>query len=134
MPQTFVIDQARTFDKVILLSVEEKLAFGTDKQDTTKDGTPKWEAQVAAGFRAFGRTQNEVLRVGVASTSNPAEAIQPYSPVELLGFQVGVMEKTGRDGQVIGFQVWYRADEIRSIADTRPARGAGKGSADGEAA
>jgi len=132
MPQTFKIDQAATFAQVMVLSVEPKLAFGADKQDTTKDGTPKWEAQVVAGFRQFGRTVNEVLKVGIASHVNPAEQVQPYTPVQLVGLEVGVMERSGKNGEPNGFSVWYRADELRSTADTRVGR-ASRGS-DGEAA
>ena len=51
MPQTFKIDQAATFDGVILLMVEPKVAFGGTEQDRNKDGLPKWEAQVVAGFK-----------------------------------------------------------------------------------
>lgn len=130
MPQTFKIDQAATFAQVMLLSVEPKLAFGSERQDTTKDGTPKWEAQVVAGFRQFGRTVNEVLKVGIASHANPADRVQPYTPVQLVGLEVGVMERNGRGGEPAGFSVWYRADELRSTADTHPARS----KSDGEAA
>jgi hypothetical protein len=132
MPQTFKIDQAATFAACVLLSSEAKLAFGSDRQDTTKDGTPKWECQVVAGFRQFGRTVNEVLKVGIVSYANPADQVQPYTPVQLVGLEVGVMERTGKNGESAGFSVWYRADELRSIADTRPVRTASK--SDGEAA
>jgi hypothetical protein len=132
MPQTLKIDQAATFAQVVLLSSEAKPAFGSaDKQDTTKDGTPKWECQVVAGFRQFGRTVNEVLKIGIASHRNPAEQVQPYTPVQLIGLEVGVMERSGKNGEPAGFLVWYRADELRSISDTRPVRSA---KTEGEAA
>lgn len=123
MPQNFKVDQAATFANVILLSSAPKLKFGSDvDQECTKEGVPKWEIQVAAGFHQFGKIQNEVLKVGVASSKDPVEGVQPYSPVELVGFEVGVMEKTGKDGSVIGAQTWYRAEAIRSTAATGPAK------------
>lgn len=127
MPQTFKIDQAATFEgaPVMLLSCEPKIAMGSQAQDKTKDGTPKWELQLVGAFKQFGRTTNEIIKVGVAGVRNPAEGINPYTPVELVGFTVGVMEKTRRDdkgeSRVIGVQVWYRADEVRSLAATGPA-------------
>jgi hypothetical protein len=121
MPQTFKIDQAATFDGVILLSIEPKVAFGGTDQDRTKDGLPKWEAQVVAGFKAFDRTNNEVLKIGLASHRNPMDSLTPYTPVHLVDFEVGVMAKertnktTGAVEQV-GVQVWYRCGEIRATS------------------
>lgn len=119
MPQNFKIDQAQTFASVIVLSVAPKLRFGSDTdQETTKDGTPKWAVEVAAGFRQFGKVTNEVLKITVASTKDPSQQLTPYAPVELVGLEVGVMERTTKDGSPNGFNLWYRADEIRSAATT----------------
>jgi hypothetical protein len=118
MPANFKVDQAATFASVILLTCNPKLKFGSaTDQECTKDGTPKWELEVAAGFLQFGKVTNEVLKIGMASHENPATGIPPYSPVTLTGFELGVMEKA-KDGQVIGFQVWYRAEDIRSNLET----------------
>src|SRR5947209_19681159 len=97
MPQTFKIDQAATFSGVVVLSIEPKRDFGSETQAVTSDGVPKWEAQLAAGFRQFNRTVNEVLKVGLVSHTNPADEIQPYQPVELIDFEVGVMPRERRD-------------------------------------
>lgn len=121
MPQTFKIDQAATFSGVALLSIEPKLVFGSEAQDRTSDGVPKWEAQVVAGFRQFNRTANEVLKIGLVGHTNPMDGLQPYTPIELVGFEVGVMPKERKDrdtGQteLVGVTVWYRCAEIRPIA------------------
>ena len=119
MPQTFIVDQAATFQAVAFLSCEPKMVFGQQVQEKAKDGTPKWEVQVVAGFRDnFGKVNNEVIKVGVTKHQNPSDGLGMYTPVHLVGFTVGVMEKTAREdkGKVIGFTVWYRADDIRSIA------------------
>ncbi len=123
MIQNFKIDQAATFDSIRLLSVGPKTAFGDQyRQETTKEGVAKWEAQLVAGFRQFGRTQNEIIKVGIAAEGDPGEGIALASPVELVDFEIGVMEKTKRDPntgdeRVIGVQVWYRCREIRSTAE-----------------
>ena len=132
MPQNFKVDQAATFANMILLSSAPKLKFGSDvDQECAKDGTPKWEIQVAAGFSQFGKIQNEVLKIGVAAAKDPADGIQPYSPVELVGFEIGVMEKTGKDGSIIGAQIWYRAEQIRSTSATSAPPAAAKSAAKG---
>jgi hypothetical protein len=118
MPQTFVVDQAATFSHVVLLSCDPKLAFQSTDQEKTKDGTPKWELQLVAGFKAFDRAANEVIKVGIASERNPADTIPQFTPVQLVGFIVGVMEKRARDGDITGVQTWYRADAIRPISAT----------------
>ena len=128
MIQNFKIDQAATFDSIRLLNVAPKTAFGDQyRQETTKDGIPKWEAQLVARFRQFGRTQNEIIKVGIAAEGDPGEGIAAASPVELVDFEIGVMEKTKRDSnageeRVIGVQVWYRCGQIRSTAEPGAAR------------
>jgi hypothetical protein len=114
MPQQFLVDQAGTFSHVVLLSCEPKTELGSSEQSKTKDGTPKWELQLVAGFRAFDRAANEVIKVGIASERNPAESISQFSPVTLSNFTVGVMEKT-KNGEIIGVQTWYRCDAVRPI-------------------
>jgi hypothetical protein len=108
----------------MFLSCEPRTAFGEqDKQETTKDGVPKWEAQFVAGFRQFGRPQNEIIRVGIAAERNPGEGIGLAAAVQLIDFEIGVMEKTKRDPEtrterIVGVTVWYRAQEIRPTATT----------------
>jgi hypothetical protein len=124
MPQTFIVDQAATFVALAFLSAEPRIEFGTkDKQETTKDGLPKWDVQLVAGFRDnFGKVNNEVIKVGYAHQKNPAESIGMYQPVQLVNFTVGVMERTARDdrSKVIGHTIWYRCDEIRPAAGPAP--------------
>jgi hypothetical protein len=119
MPQTFIVDQAKTFQAVAFLGAEPRIEFGTrDKQELTRDGMPKWDVQVVAGFRDnFGKVQNEVIKVSYAGPKNPADVLGMYTPVHLVNFTVGVMPKTAKDDKdkVIGFNVWYRAEEIRPL-------------------
>jgi hypothetical protein len=121
MIQNFQVDQARTFSSVLLLGCEPKTAFGDPhRQETAKDGTPKWVAQLAVEFRAFGRPQRELINVTVLSGKDPGEGLTPGTPVELIDFEIGVMERKNREGAVTGVQVWYRAGSVRSTAATGP--------------
>jgi len=121
MPAIFHVDQAATFSMVMFLSSAPKMQFGTQQQDTAKDGTPKWEVQVVASFTQFGRTENEILKVGVLSHQDPAAPLQGMpQPVELVGFRVGVTpaeKRTDRNGneKIMGGTAWYQADEIRAL-------------------
>lgn len=117
--QTFVIDQAATFQAVAFLSVEPRTEFGSDRQETDKEGTPKWDVQLVCGFRGRdGKLVNEVIKVGMTSDKRPGEGIGMYQPVQLVNFVVGITpakERTGRDGErrVTGGTAWYRCDGIR---------------------
>ncbi|WP_033314679.1 hypothetical protein [Streptomyces iakyrus] len=122
MPAIFHVDQARTFKAVMFMSVAPKTVFGkNDVQDTTKDGTPKWEVQVVASFEQFGKIENEILKIGVNSHKNPGEALQHMpQPVELVGFRVGVSpveKRTDSNGRerITGGTAWYQADEVRAL-------------------
>jgi hypothetical protein len=115
--QNFKIDQGRTFGSLLVLGVEPRTAFGdSQRQEMTKEGQPKWTAQLAAEFLAFGRPQRELINVGLVADKNPGEGIAPGTPVELADFEIGVMEKKNRAGEVIGVQVWYRAGSLRPMA------------------
>ncbi len=118
MRANFKIDQGATFAGLVFLSCQPKLAFGSDQQERTKDGRLKWTVEVlGAAYDGFGGTSNEVLKVGVVSSTDPAEGINAFTPIELSDFEVGVMEKTKKnaDGteRVVGVNVWFRASEIK---------------------
>lgn len=115
--QRFVVSQDETFTQVIALSAEPKAKFGSDEQDVTSDGLGKWTVQLVAGFTdPFGRAQNEVLNVTVAAKDNPLASVGQLTPVKLRGFEVGVMDRKNREGQVIGAQVYYRAEAIEPVS------------------
>jgi len=123
MPQTFVIDQAASFTGIAFLESKPKTVFGKpDEQDRTPDGRLKWDVQFVAGFRdQFGSSQHEVIKVNMASNTDPGAGLSPYTPVQLVNFVVGVVPpevRKNNQGQekLVGGNVWYRADEIRSTA------------------
>jgi hypothetical protein len=121
VPQTFKVDQAATFDKVILLEIEPRKAYGSEEQERNRDGVLRWTAQVVAGFKAFDKTNNEVLKVGFDAEGDPRTSIESYTPVQLIDFELGVMprEKKNRETQaleMVGVTIWYRCSEIRPIS------------------
>lgn len=128
MPQTFVIDQSATFAGVAFLESTPRLAFGTQDQDRTADGTPKWDLILHANFKdPFGRSQHEVIKVGIASRQDPGEGLAPYTTVQLINFVVGVVppeirkDNRGQD-RVTGGSTWYRADGIQPVQLSAPSR------------
>jgi hypothetical protein len=54
----------------------------------------------------------------VTAAKDPGEGLVPGTPVELIDFEIGVMERRNREGQVTGVQVWYRAGSIRPTSAT----------------
>jgi hypothetical protein len=125
VPQTFKVDQAATFTKVILLEVEPKVAYGSDQQERNREGVLRWSAQVVAGFRAFDRSSNEVLKIGFDSETEPQ--IEPYTPIELVDFEIGFMAKERKNketgaSEMTGVSVWCRCREIRPISSTASGR------------
>jgi hypothetical protein len=132
MPQTFVIDQAATFAGVAFLESAPRFAFGTQDQDRTADGTPKWDVSLVASFKdGFGRSQHEVIKVGIAAHQKPGEGLAQYTPVQLVNFVVGVVppeirkDARGQD-KVSGGSTWYRADALQA-----PTTGRGRAAQEG---
>lgn len=119
MIQNFKIDQAQTFGSLMLLGASPKFAFGQgERQETSKAGVPKWIVQLAAEFRAFGRPVRELINVTIESERDPGQGVVPGTYMELIDFEIGVMEKRNREGQPIGVQVWYRASAMRPTSTT----------------
>ena len=55
------------------------------------------------------------------SGEGPGEGLAPGTPVELIDFEIGVMERKNREGAVTGVQVWYRAGLAPPDRGHRPA-------------
>lgn len=118
---TFVIDQSETFEGVIFMQCNPRMKYGTQEQDTQKDGTPKWEVELLASTKGFnGKLDNDVIRVGIASYQDPGQGISMYTPVVLPGFAVGVMDRRNVNkatGEMTmgGAQIYFRADGIQAV-------------------
>lgn len=123
MPQIFAVDQAATFSGVAFVQSTPKTVFGQpDVKATTQDGRIKWEVQLICGFKdQFGNQSHEIIKVNIASYTDPGEGLNQYTPVQVVNFVVGVVppeigqDKNGNQ-KVRGGSTWFRADEIRSLA------------------
>ena len=133
-PQIFRVDQAATFEAVAVLQVGPKTAFRSDEQlraDSGK-GELKWEGEFNVAFMGFGgKRQFSIMKVGFVGPRNPGDGVPPYTPVQLVGLEVGVMDKTVTDkttGEVrtVGAQVWYRAEGMQPAV---PVASGGRGKA-----
>lgn len=128
MPQTFVVDQAASFDGIAFLKSTPKTVYGQpDVKDTTQDGRIKWEIRLICAFKdQFGGDQHEIIKVNIASHTDPGDGLAQYTPVQLVNFVVGVVPPkmgTDRDGgqKISGGSTWFRADAIQSA--TAPSNG-----------
>jgi hypothetical protein len=128
MATNFVIDQAASFKRAHLIQVDPRIGFGTDKQDTTKEGVPVWQAQVMITQENFGRDANEIVKVTIVSPKDPGEGVPPFAPVRLHNLQVGVMATTKRDRntgteEITGAGVYFRCDRIEAAIQPMKADG-----------
>lgn len=130
MPQTFVIDQAATFDGIAFLGCTPRLEFQSEKQDRTRDGLGKWQVECVAAFKdQFGNASHEIIKVNIAAASDPGAGLGAYTPVQLVGFVVGVVppevrkDNRGQD-KLVGGTVWYRADALQPVQASAPRRSA----------
>lgn len=122
--QIFVIDQAASFSAVAFLECNPKMVFGQrDRQDTTVDGTPKWEVQVIAGMRDRfdpAKSNHETLKISINQHGNPGEGLAMYTPIHIVGLTVGVTpveERTNKrtgEKEAKGGNYWFAAQAIQS--------------------
>jgi hypothetical protein len=119
---TFAVDTGKTFTTALLMASQPKTRFGTSDQDTTSQGIPKWEAQVAVSFAAeFGMpAAADVIKVTIASPSDPASGIAPGTAVDLQDLRVGytVAEKNEKGG-IRGGRPYFGASGIRAARAAR---------------
>jgi len=128
MITNFKIDQTATFPHgVVFLACEPTIDRDSKEQARVKStGQFKWTVHTLVGMRnQFGALGFETFKVGLSTDTavDPCAGLGPQTPVHLVDLEIGVMEKTRRDPntkeeRVIGVNVWYRAGEVRSTADT----------------
>lgn len=116
MAGTFAVDCAATFAAALLMSSAPKTKFGTQVQDVSAAGVPKWTVEAAVTFLAQEgmRPVSEVIALTVTSPADPGQGIPPGTLVVFDGFRVGISapEKNDRGG-IRGGKFWYQAAAIR---------------------
>jgi hypothetical protein len=117
MPGTIHVNADATFAAMILMSVGEKMIFGTDQPEITKDGQRKYTVEVAVQYRAeLGmKPVSEVISATITGGDhNAILGIPPGSPVALDGLRCGVSAPEKReDGRVRGGRLYFMAQSIR---------------------
>ena len=126
MAGTYMIDPARTFSTMILMSSGPRLKFGSaTEQEVSAAGEKKWTADVAVthhpaapGMRAI----SEVISVVITGPpSDPGASIPQGSPVEFPDLRLGIMApEQGETGRIRGGKPYFMASGIRA-ANGRPA-------------
>lgn len=113
---TLAVNPAQTFASAVLMSCGPKIDYETKAQATSKDGIPKWEAQVAVTYLAEPgqRAISEVINITITNASDPGHGLTPPCPVELVDLRVGWTAPEVRDGRARGGRPWYQAGGIRS--------------------
>ena len=122
---TYAINTRQTSAAALFMGCAPKTKFGTQDQDHAADGRAKWDAQVAVTYLAEPgqRVQAEVINVTVVSDQDPAAALTPGLPVELVDLRLGVSSPQTRDnGQgVRGGKPYWMASAVRQLTAARPA-------------
>lgn len=107
MPQQVFVDQRATFALVLFMASEPRRRYRDGQwspQETTSDGTLRWDCQVAV-TPTSGMGRPEVIKVGIASSKDPSEGLQPGQAVSFVALECGLM--IPRDGAKAS--VWFRA-------------------------
>ena len=116
MAGTFAVDCAGTFSAALLMSSAPKTKFGTQAQDVSVAGLPKWTVEAAVTFLTEPgmRPSSEVISVTVTSAADPGQGIPPGTLIAFDGFRVGMSapEKNDRGG-IRGGKFWYQAAALR---------------------
>lgn len=112
-----IIDQTQTFAAVIFMGSTPKTKFEDKRpvgQDTTAEGTPKWQVQVSLAPQqvpgAKVQDKPELVNVNVAADSDPGAGVGPGMPVQFEGLAIG----TTRDKTI-----YYTAAGIKTPAGGR---------------
>lgn len=127
MAGTFVVNAEQTFAQALLLTCGPKPKFGAQaEQEVSKDGTPKWQAEVAVTWQAVNGVQAaaEVIKVTITAPYDPGQSVMPGMPVTFEGFMVGISQPEKNDkGGIRGGKPWYSATALHPASGTNGASG-----------
>jgi hypothetical protein len=117
MPGTIHVNADATFATMILMSIGEKMRFGTDQPEISASGERKYTAELAVQYRPENgmRAVSEVITATITGGDHHAIlGIPPGSAVELAGLRCGVSAPEKRDdGRVRGGRLYFMASAIR---------------------
>ena len=118
MPGTITVSISETFSTILLMSISEKMQFGTDQPEISKAGERKYVAELACTYIAEPgspmKPVSEVISVTVTGGDHSAIlAIAPGSLVTVTGLRCGVSAPEKRDdGRVRGGRLYWMAGSL----------------------
>ena len=126
MPGTVHVDIRATFATILLMSVGEKMKFGTDVPEVSANGEAKYTAELAVTYRAENgmKPVSEVISATLTGGDRGAIlSIPPGSLVEVSGLRCGVSAPEQRpDGRgVRGGRLYWMLGSIRPVAQAQKA-------------
>ena len=120
MPGTHAVDITATFTSMMLVNSMPKLKFGSESvQETNAAGVPKWSVDLAVTYTptvAGMRAESELITVTIADHANPAQGMNPGSPVALEGMRVGLNPAEVKNERLRGGKLWFTATALRNLA------------------
>lgn len=120
MPGTLTVSTQQTFTTMLLLSAAQKMKFGTDQPDITKNGERKYAVEVAVTYLAENgmRPVSEVISVGLIGGDLPT--IAPGTAIEFDTLRAGVSAPEKKEnGRVTGGKLWWQGSGLRPAAAYR---------------
>jgi hypothetical protein len=119
MPGMLTVDVRSTFAAMIVMSVAEKMKFGTEVPEVNAAGERKYTAELAVTYLAENgmRPVSEVISATITGGDHQAIlSIPPGTPVTLDKLRCGVSAPEKRDdGRVRGGRLWFSAAGIRPV-------------------
>ncbi len=117
------IDTGRTFAALVLMSAGPRTKYQSAEQDTTADGRPKWQLEVAATWLAEPgrRAVSDVISVVIPAAADPAAGLAVPCAIALDGLRMGVSAPEAREGgRVWGGKPWWQAEAVHAVNGHRP--------------
>lgn len=125
MPGTVHVDTRATFQTLLLMSIGEKLKFGTDVPEVSANGEAKYTAELAVTYRPENgmKPVSEVITATLTGGDrNAILSIQPGSLVEVTGLRCGVSAPEKRDnGRISGGRLFWMLGSIRPVGQVQKA-------------
>jgi hypothetical protein len=116
MPGTVTVDTRATFTAMIVMSIAEKMIFGTDQPSITKAGEKQYVAELAVTYVAEPgmRPVSEVISPTITGPGPDVLGIPQGSVVELDRLRCGVSAPERKEnGRIAGGRLYWMASGIR---------------------
>lgn len=120
MPGTVHVDIRQTFTTILLMSISEKMKFGTEVPEVSAQGEAKYTAELAVTYRPENgmKPVSEVITATLTGGDRTAIlSLPPGSVVEVTGLRCGVSAPEKRDdGRLRGGRLYWMISGIRQVS------------------